>query len=347
MKPKVSVIVPIYNVEKYVGKCIESIINQTLKEIEIILVDDGSTDKSGKIADDYAKLDKRIKVIHQDNLGQGKARNRGIDIAVGEYIGFIDSDDWADLNMYEELYNSAMTKKVDIVVCGRKLYDENGKLRTKFNVDNRLYSDIDKNIINYLVEELFYPHTLVVYNKIYKSEIIKKYNIRFRNVKDVGSEDALFNYSILFNVSSILSVKSTFHNQLMREGSTAREYKIGVMNRTANLIQNIYEYSSSMNKDSIAELAAPIMLIFFQQWNYNLLKSYGKENLKSLIEKEHKLVSNKYFKRAEKECIFNKNITQYLMKMGYGKRGILFIRIYILFSLLGLNKLAAEFRTII
>ena len=249
--------------------------------------------------------------------------------------------------MYEELYNSAITQKVDIVVCGRKLYDKNGRLKTKFNVDDRLYIDIDKNIINYLVEDLFYPHTLVVYNKIYKSEIIKKYNIRFKNVKDVGSEDALFNYSLLFNVKNILSIKSTFHNQLMREGSTAREYKVGAMNRTANLIQNIYEYSNSINKDNIAKLAAPIILIFFQQWNYNLLKSYGKENLKSLIEREHKLVNNRYFKKAEMECVFNKNITQYLLKMGYSKKGILFIRLYMLFSFLGLNKFAARFRTII
>ena len=83
MKPKVSVIVPIYNVEKYLGKCIESIINQTLKDIEIILVNDGSTDNSGIIAEDYAKIDKRIKVIHQENSGQGQARNKGMDIANG------------------------------------------------------------------------------------------------------------------------------------------------------------------------------------------------------------------------------------------------------------------------
>lgn len=347
MRPKVSVIVPIYNVEKYLQKCIESIINQTLKEIEIILVNDGSTDSSGLIADSYAKKDDRIKIIHKKNGGQGEARNLGIDSATGEYIGFVDSDDWIDLNMYDELYNRAISKNVDIAICGRRLYSEDGKLESQFDVNDRLYLNVDDNIINYLVEDLFYPHTVVVYNKIYKYEIIKKYDIKFKDVKEVGSEDVLFNYSLLFNVKSILSITSTYHNQLMRQGSTAREYKIGVMNRTANLIQNIYEYSNSINRCDIAKVAAPIMLIFFQQWNYNLLKTYGKEKLRYLIEKEHNLVSNKYFKKAEKEFIFNKNITFYLMKMGYSKKGIFFLKIYTLFSLLGLNKFAARFRVII
>lgn len=98
MKPLVSVIVPIYNVEKYLSKCIESIINQTLSNIEIILINDGSTDSSGVIADNYAKNDSRIKVIHKKNGGQGSARNIGIELASGEYIGFVDSDDWIDLD---------------------------------------------------------------------------------------------------------------------------------------------------------------------------------------------------------------------------------------------------------
>lgn len=92
--PKVSIIVPIYNVEKYLNKCVDSLINQTLKEIEIILVDDGSKDSSGLIADSYAEKDKRITVIHQCNAGLGPARNSGMKVASGEYIGFVDSDDW-------------------------------------------------------------------------------------------------------------------------------------------------------------------------------------------------------------------------------------------------------------
>ena len=124
MNPQISVIVPIYNVEKYLAKCIDSIINQTLTNIEIILVNDGSTDNSRKIIDKYDKKDSRIKVIHKKNGGQGSARNAGLDIAKGEYIGFVDSDDWIDSNMYENLYNAAISNNADIVVCNRKVFDE-------------------------------------------------------------------------------------------------------------------------------------------------------------------------------------------------------------------------------
>ena len=101
----ISVIIPIYNVEKYLEKCIQSIINQTYRNLEIILVDDGSTDSSGEIADKYKKLDNRVKVIHKINGGLSDARNKGCEIATGEYISFIDSDDYIDLNMYEKSNN--------------------------------------------------------------------------------------------------------------------------------------------------------------------------------------------------------------------------------------------------
>ena len=104
-----SIIVPVYNVEKYIGKCIESIVNQTYKDLEIILVDDGSTDNSGKICDEWARKDKRIKVIHKKNGGLSDARNAGLDICTGDYIGFVDSDDYIELNMYEDLLIQMMT----------------------------------------------------------------------------------------------------------------------------------------------------------------------------------------------------------------------------------------------
>ncbi len=118
----ISVIVPVYKVEEYLCECLDSIINQTYKNLEIILVDDGSPDNCGKICDDYALKDSRIKVIHQQNGGLSAARNAGLDIATGDYIGFVDSDDYIDLNMYEELCNSIKTNDADIAVCGIKQF---------------------------------------------------------------------------------------------------------------------------------------------------------------------------------------------------------------------------------
>ena len=106
MKELISIIVPIYNVEKYIHKCIESIINQTYKNLEIILVDDGSPDNCGNICEEYAKNDSRIKVIHKENNGLSSARNAGLEICKGDYIGFVDSDDYIELNMYEVLINA-------------------------------------------------------------------------------------------------------------------------------------------------------------------------------------------------------------------------------------------------
>ena len=111
MSEKISIIIPVYNVEKYLRRCLNSIINQTYKDIEIILVDDGSTDNSGKICDEYKEKDNRIVVIHKENGGLSDARNAGIDIAKGKYIGFIDSDDFADIRMYEIIYNNFQMKK--------------------------------------------------------------------------------------------------------------------------------------------------------------------------------------------------------------------------------------------
>lgn len=112
--PKISIIVPIYNTEKYLQRCIDSILNQTFKDFELILVNDGSTDLSGKIIEDYARKDKRIKTLHIENSGQGAARNRGLDIATGDYIGFVDSDDWIHQDMYQVLYRECRNQNTQI-----------------------------------------------------------------------------------------------------------------------------------------------------------------------------------------------------------------------------------------
>lgn len=107
-KIKVSVIVPVYNVEKYLRECLNSLVNQTLKEIEIICINDGSEDSSLEILNEYASKDSRFVIINQENSGQSVARNKGLDVAKGEYIGFVDSDDWVDLNFFENLYSEAV-----------------------------------------------------------------------------------------------------------------------------------------------------------------------------------------------------------------------------------------------
>ena len=130
MYPIISIIVPIYNVGKYLPKCIESILNQTFKNFELILVNHGSTDNSGVVCDDYAKKDTRIKIIHKSNGGVSSARNAGLYVAKGEYIGFVDPDDYIDKNMYEKLYRLCIDNNSDIAIC-RFNREINGKIQNK------------------------------------------------------------------------------------------------------------------------------------------------------------------------------------------------------------------------
>ena len=130
---KVSVIIPVYNSEQYLIKCLETIINQTLKDIEIICVDDGSTDSSLQILQDFSNIDNRIKIIKQQHEGTGVARNKGLSVTKGKYLSFLDSDDFFELNILEDLYNCAEKNNTDSVVCKSKIFD-NGFIRDNNNI---------------------------------------------------------------------------------------------------------------------------------------------------------------------------------------------------------------------
>ena len=163
---KVSVIVPVYNVEKYLAKCLDSLVNQTLKDIEIIVVNDGTKDNSQLIIDKYAKKYKNIKAYKKENGGLSSARNYGLKYAVGEYIGFVDSDDYVDTTMYEKMYNKAIENDFDIVVCDTiQVYDNCKEVYLKSNLN---YSD--NNVKNYIIS---YPMACTRLYKRYLFEDIK------------------------------------------------------------------------------------------------------------------------------------------------------------------------------
>lgn len=200
MSPKVSIVVPMYGVEKYLEKCINSLTHQTLKDIEIILVDDGSPDRCGEIAERYAKNDARIRVIHQNNAGLGPARNTGMEVAAGEYIGFVDSDDWANEEMFEHLYKAALNSNADIAVGGHCDWRDGEVLRKKRHplagktVRNRLeINEIRKNLYGRRVDDKeteAFP--MSVWIAIYRKKMIDRNHLRFQNII---SEDVIFNIS--------------------------------------------------------------------------------------------------------------------------------------------------------
>ena len=214
---KISVIVPIYNAEKYMHKCIESILSQTLEDIELILVNDGSSDNSGKIADEYSKLDKRVSVIHQENCGPSVARNKGISAAKGQYIGFVDSDDYIEPTMYEELYKVASNKNVQVVMCSyieKHLYDDSSII-VKPNLEpNKIYNknDIKHKIISTFGKSENYGF-YSLWNKIYLREWLLESGINMDVNRDHG-EDWWFNIDVLSSIESFAYVDKELYNYI-------------------------------------------------------------------------------------------------------------------------------------
>ena len=208
-KKLISIVVPIYNVEKYLKKCLNSIINQTYKNLEIILVDDGSTDDSGKICDEYAKNDKRIKVIHKKNGGLSDARNAGLDICTGDYIGFVDSDDYIELNMYEELLNDCIENNCDCSISTIIMEQENGKSKIEPKIE---ISKIGSNIDGHRLILLSNPATV---NKLYKKELFN--NIRFPKGKLY--EDIVTIPYIIDKCKEIYISNKAYYHYLQRNNS--------------------------------------------------------------------------------------------------------------------------------
>jgi len=202
---EISVIVPVYNVEKYLEKCIDSILSQTFKNFEVILVDDGSTDSCGIICDKYERLDNRVKVIHKTNGGLSSARNFGLEIAGGEYVVFVDSDDWIDENMCQELYNEAKENNADIVQCKFiKAYDENAIIcHNQFN-DIEVIGNLDalNNLYNDRCIE-----TVVTWNKLYKRDLFN--DITFPNGK--LHEDEFTTYKLLYKANKVVLIGKEFY----------------------------------------------------------------------------------------------------------------------------------------
>ena len=174
---EVSIIVPVYQVEKYIRQCVDSILAQTFSDFELILVDDGSRDKSGQICDEYAGLDERVKVIHKENGGLSDARNKGMDRASGNYFMFVDSDDYIAPTMIECLYESIMNENADIAVCNYLYYFENDRSKNSAtNIKSEVLSGAE--IFYKRKNERNYGIWTVAWNKLYKSEVFG--NIRFR-----------------------------------------------------------------------------------------------------------------------------------------------------------------------
>lgn len=211
-----SVIIPAYNVEKYIERCINSVLNQYLKNIEIIVIDDGSKDKTSDICLKISENNKNIIYKKVQNGGCSAARNLGISMAKGKYIAFLDSDDWVDSDMYINMIEEAEKNQADIVICGFKKLDENKNLLSTVKIPKRN----NKNEYIDCTTEWFASPC----NKIYKRDLLEKNNIRFL-LNIYTGEDMFFNFISFFYSKNIISLDEPYYNYFMNQNSVSNNYK--------------------------------------------------------------------------------------------------------------------------
>lgn len=315
MEPLISVIVPVYNVEKYLKKGIESILTQTYQNLELILVDDGSLDHSGALCDKYVLKDSRVKVIHKINDGLSSARNAGLEIANGDYIGFVDSDDWIEKNMYEELYNLLVLHQADVAQCGFSLVNEKNTLTRSIHFGNKHYQNQTE------IEEAFYIKgelSSVVWNKLYKKEVIE--GLLFKNGKT--SEDLFFICDALPRIQSLVSTDLPFYNYLQRKesimGTEFTEKKFDRLEASEYLLQSCLDRTPQYENWARLEVCKSCVFLYIDLMHSK--NQYKKEYKEKIVfhfnqhfQKIKKGPELKQAKRLEKTLVygfwFNKPVT--------------------------------------
>jgi hypothetical protein len=253
MQPKVSIIVPVYNAGVYFEKCLTSLVSQTLQDIEIIVVLDCPTDGSDKIAEQYAAKDSRIKLIYnKTNLHIGKSRNRGFTEATGEYVSFFDADDYCALNMFEELYNVAITKKYDVVICKERLVQPNEPPLQQKSIAERKYTEGNEVIKSCFLQILSNTCTLTVsvhHTHIYRKMFLQKYHIRLLDSKQYSAEDGIFNLhtyqALLEHNGSLCCIPETYYFRIAHGDSISSTYSNRNLNIRMNSLEQIGQISQN------------------------------------------------------------------------------------------------------
>jgi glycosyltransferase involved in cell wall biosynthesis len=292
---KISIIVPVYNVEKYLHKCINSILSQTLADFELILVDDGSKDSSGEICKEYAKKDSRIIVIHKENGGLSSARNAGIKIAKSDYLGFVDSDDWIDSNMYEYLYNGIIDNNADVALC-RIFYQFENKTsyyyNDKFSDENKVL-DGDQLLRFLLIKKIDGSCC----TKLFKANIFENNCFLFGRT----NEDFKFLYEVFPKMKKGIYINDVAYNYIIRNDSITSSINSSYIFDSYDNAKEMLDFIKIHKPDLIMEAES-----FYFMRIYGILRSLLKNNLiithndkykflkLNLLKSLNKILSNKY-----------------------------------------------------
>lgn len=276
----ITIIVPVYNVEKYIRECIDSLLNQTYKNLEIILVDDGSKDKSGEICENYANADSRVKVIHKENEGLGFARNTGLTVAQGKFVTFIDSDDVADVDLVERLINGITESKCDTCIGGFKRISKNGTTSFVEQYDIALFTGA--GVYNELFARMLGSapdkHDAIrmsVWNVMYSMDIIREYKIEFPSERKFISEDIIWDSEYYKYAKRVKVIDSTAYNYRITPGSLTQKYKPDMLKKICVLYNEMIDRLSN-DKAKITRLQRQFFV-----------------NLRSCLKQENSKVSKK------------------------------------------------------
>ena len=314
--PKFSIIIPVYNVEKYLRESLNSIANQTLTEFEVICINDGSTDNSLSLLEEYAQKDARFKIISQENQGQGVARNKGLKIAEGEYIVFLDPDDWLETNALEEIYTYFKQTKADVIEFNYKEYnDYSGKFRF-INLANRIkktynYDLCQKKYYSWkdVKKGCLYKLELHVWARAYSKKFLDNINARFAPTKH--GEDHLFAHIVLLNANKIYYLDQYLYNYRCRKDSAVNS----ISDNNFGIFQNVELTKNYLIKNNFYEELEKefkdyqIMAMSWHCKNVpsDMLEEYHSKCLKYLTPKEYKKMLNevKYKHTSLLEFIFS------------------------------------------
>lgn len=273
--PKVSIVVPVYNVEKYLDRCIESLVNQTLKDIEIILVDDGSPDNCPEMCDEWAKKDDRIVVVHKENEGASYARNTGIELSKGEYIAFVDSDDYVDKNMYDDMVMTADRYNCDMILCDvlKETADEqftfSHNIREGYYSKKQLIEEYYPNLL--MTNSVDFPATISHCAILFNNKFMHKNGFRYEKIR--YSEDLLFGAIAIYNANSFYYMKGkAYYHYVYNRESVSHTEKPGLWENYLKLYEFISNYFLSQKEYDFSQQVC-ICLLYFLYSSVNNIKN--------------------------------------------------------------------------
>ena len=316
MNELISVIIPVFNIENYIAKCIESVMDQSYSNLEIIIIDDGSTDGSSKICDEYSKKDGRIQVIHQKNVGLSGARNNGIKLSKGDYIAFLDGDDYIEKDMYELLYKNIKSNNADISICEYVFNDDNTKFKGKKH---------EINIFNNqeAIRRLLYDEEINSYawNKLYSRKLFE--NIKYplgKKFEDIGTT-----YLLIDKAKKIIYDNSTKYHYIVRTNSITKTYSSSNLNDYMEMVNNMLNYIAVKYpelKEVVDTTLVKYCINFHTQCvKGRLIENYNSNDMKEIY-KEYKRICkemglSKAMQKLDKEHKFFAILLYYNRKIAY------------------------------